>query len=231
MLLSFCKAIFACLPEKGCLRRANNVGELSAVFSCNYHLSLNNIHKKGDIFMWDLALLLDLLKTFTFNLWIDIKILKICLKDSTCLAHWIYWIKYTREYFDSYSYIERDKAGPFTPTTPLNNAQIENTEWLPLHQVIANCQFPQACLDAYWSSSWAAGAIYFQQIQQETSWLNELLETNGMGGEVEELMNSSNLINRLQPFLRETCSAASSSQSASRKFSWLPCQLSHLHFG
>lgn len=84
--------------------------------------------------------------------------------------------------------------------TPLNNTQIENTEWLPLHQVIANCQFPQPCLDAYWSSSWAAGAIYFQQIQQETGWVNEHLETNGMGGEVEKLLNSSNLINRLQPF-------------------------------
>lgn len=98
------------------LRRANNFGKLSAVFSCNYHLSLNDIHKRGDILKWDLGLLLDLLKPFNFNLWIDIKILKICLKDSPSLADWIYWIKYTSEYFDSYSYIEKDKAGPFPPT-------------------------------------------------------------------------------------------------------------------
>lgn len=92
------------------------------------------------------------------------------------------------------------------PPPPLNYAQIENTEGLPLHQVTTNYQFSKACLDAYWSSSWAAGAIYFltyQQIQQETSWLDEHLETNGMGGEAEEPVNSSNLINRLQLFFKE----------------------------
>lgn len=52
MLLSFCKAIFACLPDKGCsLRRANNFGEVSAVFSCNYHPSLNDVHEKGEVLM------------------------------------------------------------------------------------------------------------------------------------------------------------------------------------
>lgn len=96
----------------------------------------------------------------------------------------------------------KTKLGLFSPAL-LNYAQIENTEGLPLHQVVVNYQFSKACLDANWSSSWATGAIYFltyQQIQEETSWLDEHLETNGMGGEAEEPVNSSNLINQLQLF-------------------------------
>lgn len=52
MLLYFCKAIFACLPDKGyVLRRADNFKELFAAFSCNYHHTLNDIHKKGEVLM------------------------------------------------------------------------------------------------------------------------------------------------------------------------------------
>lgn len=44
--------LFACHPDKGySLRRANSFEDLTAVFSCNYLLTLKDIHEKGEFLM------------------------------------------------------------------------------------------------------------------------------------------------------------------------------------
>lgn len=165
MLLYFCKAIFACLPDKGCvLRRANNFGELFAVFSCNYHLTLNDIHKKGGVLMRAGSAFgpVESIQISSMDWHVSIKkwferlpepcwiFIGLCIKSRTSMTDSIHILKH-----------RKTKLGLFFPGLLKNYAQIENLEGLPLHQVVANYQFSEVCLDAYGSSSWAAGTIYF----------------------------------------------------------------------